>query len=94
MKQFFAGQAAPKEKEEPEVPEPANDNIAAFNALANGVNKLAAAVEQQGKDLTASFNQLRSDHDALKASVESTDKGGAQRPLASGQNANFARTDC
>ncbi|QQN73185.1 GPO family capsid scaffolding protein [Croceicoccus sp. YJ47] len=94
MKQFFAGHPAPTEKEEPEVPEPANDNIAAFNALANGVNKLAAAVEQQGKDLTASFNQLRSDHDTLKASVENTDKGGTQRPLASGQNANFARTDC
>ncbi|WP_239806975.1 GPO family capsid scaffolding protein [Croceicoccus hydrothermalis] len=94
MKQFFAGQPAPKEKEESEVPEPANDNIAAFNALASGMNKLAAAVEQQGKDITASFNQLRSDHDALKASVENTDKSSPQRQLASGQNANFARTDC
>ncbi|WP_299307767.1 GPO family capsid scaffolding protein [uncultured Croceicoccus sp.] len=94
MKQFFAGQSDPKSEEKPEQPEPANDNIAAFNAFADGMNKLASAVEKQGKDLTASITQLRGDHDALKASVEKTDKGGAQRPLASGQNANFARTDC
>ncbi len=82
----------PKPADPAPTPAPANDN-AAFAALAQGVQQLAAGVTAMNQNFSAQIGQLRTDHDALKTQLATTDDSPNRRPPASG-GANYARTDC
>ena len=97
FKKFTGGGAEPakpadKPAETPPAPAAANDNLAA--QIGQGFTQLTAAIAKQGDEIRADLTQLRSDHDALKASVEGTEKSAPKRPPATGDAANYARTDC
>lgn len=92
----FGATEAPKQEEKPAAPADAGagDLTQLSAAIGQGFEKLSAAMVAQGKELGGKITALRTDHDALKASIETTDGGGAHRPLAPGGDTNFARTDC
>jgi hypothetical protein len=70
--------------------EAANDNDPRFAIVAQGMEKLTAAIGKIGEGVTA----LRSEHDALKASVEATPKPGqTTRSLSTGGNAAIGAVD-
>ena len=74
----------------PAQQEPANDNDPRFAIVAQGIEKLTAAIGKIDEGVTA----LRSDHDKLAAAVEGTSKPGqTTRSLSTGGNAAIGNVD-
>lgn len=76
--------------------EPANDNEAQFATIAQGMEKMAAAITALGAEVRKDMATVRTEQTRLNASIENTEGPGQPRrqPATGGATAAYKRAEC